>query len=152
MVFGLVTIDGDVKPPFIFLHNFRLNMEVNIKCLSEVMLPWIDEVEESTFDSRTLLHATQTEEARRACQKVSATTSPLTSGHLNSSDRNSLDYYGWWTVEQETNKTPFNTKYELKEKIMALFTNLNKETIGEACRRFQNRQEAVVESSGDFFE
>ena len=38
MVFGVVTSDGDVMPPFIFPHGLRLNMEANIKCLEELVL------------------------------------------------------------------------------------------------------------------
>ena len=30
MVFGVITRDGDVMPPFNFPHGFRLNMEANI--------------------------------------------------------------------------------------------------------------------------
>ena len=54
-------------------------------------------------------------------------------------------------VEQETNKTLCNTKNKLKARITTAFNNLNKETIVKASRRYQNRQEAVVEVNGDFF-
>ena len=37
------------------------------------------------------------------------------------------------------------------ERITAEFTNLNKETVGNACKRFWSCQEAVVEANGDFF-
>ena len=39
---------------------------------------------------------------------------------------------------RETNKTLCNNKDKLKERIMAAFTNLNKETVRTACRRIQN--------------
>ena len=35
---------------------------------------------------------------------------------------------------------------------MAAFTNLNKETIGKAWRRFRSSLEIVIEANGDFFE
>ena len=41
MVFGVVTGNSDIMPPFIFLHGLRLNMETYIKCLEEAVLPWI---------------------------------------------------------------------------------------------------------------
>ena len=41
MVFGVVTSNGDIMPPFIFLHGFKLNMEIYIKFLEEVVLLWI---------------------------------------------------------------------------------------------------------------
>ena len=56
----------------------------------------------------------------------------------------------WGTVEQETKQTLYNTKDELKARTMAAFINLNKETIGKTCRRFQSHLEAVVEANGDF--
>ena len=40
MVFGVVTSNGDVLPPFISPHSLRLN----IKCLEEVELSWIERV------------------------------------------------------------------------------------------------------------
>ena len=39
MVFGLVTSDGDIMPPFIFPHGLRFNTEAYIKCLEKVVLP-----------------------------------------------------------------------------------------------------------------
>ena len=38
-VFRVVNIDGDVKPPFFFPQNLRLNTEAYIKSLLEVVLP-----------------------------------------------------------------------------------------------------------------
>ena len=32
---------------------------------------------------------------------------------------------------------------------MGVFTNLNKETVGKACRWFQSRLKALVEANGD---
>ena len=34
---------------------------------------------------------------------------------------------------------------------MAALTNLNKETVGKACKRFWSRLEAVVKADRDFF-
>ena len=68
----------------------------------------------------------------------------------NSPNYHLLDYYLCGTVEQETNKTLCNTKDELKARIMAAFTNLNKETIIKACWRlvgyFWSRMEVKVEA------
>ena len=43
-----------------------------------------------------------------------------------------------------------NTESELKATIIAVFTILNKETTGKACRRFQSRLESMVEANGNF--
>ena len=45
-----------------------------------------------------------------------------------------------------------DTKDELKERIMAAFSSLNKETIRKACRKFQSCLVAMGEASDDFFE
>ena len=42
MVFEVVNSDGGVMPPFIFPHGLRLNMEVYMKCLEEVVLACIE--------------------------------------------------------------------------------------------------------------
>ena len=67
----------------------------------------------------------------------------------NSPDWSSLDYYVYGTVERETNKAPCNTKDELKTRIMAAFTDLNKEIDRKACRRVWSRLEAGVEANGN---
>ena len=54
--------------------------------------------------------------------------------------------------ERETNKIPCNAKGDLKGRITAAFTNINKETVGNAHMRFPSRLEEMVEASGDFFE
>ena len=41
-------------------------------------------------------------------------------------------------------------KDELKAKITASFTNLRKESVGKACRKFLRCLEAVVEDKEDF--
>ena len=47
-------------------------------------------------------------------------------------------------------KTSCNTKDELKARITTAFTNLNKETVGKAGKRFRSRLELAVEGNGDF--
>ena len=40
-VFGVITNDGYVMPPFIFLNGFRINTNTYVKCLLELMLSFI---------------------------------------------------------------------------------------------------------------
>ena len=49
MMFGMVTSDSDVMPPFIFPHHFRLNAEAYVKCLEKVILTWIERVVAGRF-------------------------------------------------------------------------------------------------------
>ena len=48
-VFGVVTSDCDVMPPFIFLYGLRLYIEAHIKCLEEVVLPRIERMAAGRF-------------------------------------------------------------------------------------------------------
>ena len=59
--------------------------------------------------------------------------------------------YYEYTSDWETNKTLCDTKDKLETIITPEFTNLNKETVGKAYRRFRIRLEAMVETNGDFF-
>ena len=66
----------------------------------------------------------------------------------NSPDCNPLSYCVWGEVERRTNTTPCNTKDELRARIMATLTNINKETVQKSSRRLQSRLEVVVKASG----
>ena len=133
MAFEVVTSDNRIMPPFIFLYGLRLKIEIYIKCVEEVVHRWIKWVT-----------------ARRpyVWQKVSVPchTSRRTwcwlreyfCNHIisnkpspNSPDCNPLV---WGAVEKEANKTPCNTKDKLKARIMAAFTNSNKEASGKAYK------------------
>ena len=63
----------------------------------------------------------------------------------------SLDYV-WGTVERETNESSYNTKGELKARITVVFTNLNREIVRKAWRRFRSCLEAKTEANDEFFE
>ena len=55
-----------------------------------------------------------------------------------------------WGVRDQ--KTPCNTKNELKIRMTASITNLNKVTFRKACRKFWSRLEAVVKANNDFLD
>ena len=44
MVFEIVTSDNDIMAPFNFSRGRRLNIKVYVKCLKEVVQPWIKKV------------------------------------------------------------------------------------------------------------
>ena len=130
-----IMVFGGVMPPFIFPRN----MEDNIKWLVEVVLPWIKGVAAGWPYVRhqdSALYLTQSWLSENFCNHFT----------LNIWLPNSTDYL-WYAVEWETNKTLFNTKDELKARIMAAFANLNK-----AFKRFQSHLEAMFEDNSNFFE
>ena len=80
MVFGVVTNDGDVIPPFVFPHGFRVKTEAFMKSLEEVVQPWIESatVERSYLWQQVSEPTTQMWKPSIGCEKMSATTSALT--------------------------------------------------------------------------
>ena len=121
VVCGVVTSNSGVMPLFIFPHGFRFNMEVYIKCLEEVVLPWIKRVAAEKFYIWQKDYVPCNTSGKTQCWM-----SENFCDHIwlpNSPDCSPLDYYVWSVIEQETYKTPCNTKDELKAKIRTAFTN-----------------------------
>ena len=74
---------------------------------------------------------------------------PLISGHLTPQIAVSLIIMcKAWLSE----RLLCSAKDELKARIIVAFTNLNKETIGKSCRRFQSCLEAMVETNSNSFD
>ena len=101
-------------------------------------------LEDPTSGNRTFCRTTQTGEPSVGCEKI------LRPQHHNiwvpnSQDCNPLRCYLWGKVKWQANKIPCNNKKELKARITAEFTNLNKETVEHTWMRFRNRQEVVIE-------
>ena len=136
----------DVIPLFIVSHGLRLDSKAYIMCLEESVLLWVKRV---AAGNRTLQHAMQTRRFSVGWEKISATTSSLTSGCLTPQIAISLIMCGVWLSEKPTKLCP---TARIKARIIAAFTNLNKETIGKICRRFQSHLEVMVEANGYFFE
>ena len=59
----------------------------------------------------------------------------------------SLDYYVWGKLEQETNKSRHNTVNSLKQKDATAAIE-----VVHACSRFQKRIEEVLEAEGGWIE
>ena len=100
--------------------------------------------------NRTLRHIKQTGELSLDFEKISASTSPLTSGHLTSQIAIPLIIMCGAQLIKRPTKLWLTPK--MKARITAVFSNLSKETIRKTCRRFQNCLEVVVFAIGDFFE
>ena len=135
--FEVVTSDGDIMPPFIFLHGLKLNMVTHIKCMG-----W------SCSGSRGWLLENNTSH-NRFLRYVMQENPVLVVREFLQPHYNPLDYYEWSTVERKTKKTLYSPKDELKARIMTAFTNLNKQTVGKACK---SRLEAVVKVNEDLLE
>ena len=78
---------------------------------------------------------------------------PLVGGNVaspSSTDFNSLDYFMWCVFEREVNKCPHITLASLKVMTSAVVTDLDREVIIHACKKFQSWIEAVMEATGVF--
>ena len=141
IVFGVVTNDGDIILPFIFLLNTEAYIKLPAGC--SAILDW----KGSCWNSQCLTNkGTQSWLSENFCDHISTNICPP-----NSPDCNHLGYV-WNVIGWETKKNLCNIKDELKARIKAAFTNLNKVTLGKVCRRFPSHLEAVVKASTNFFE
>jgi hypothetical protein len=56
----------------------------------------------------------------------------------------------WCVVEREVNKHPQSTLTSLNAKILGTMTDIDREVVILACKKFRSLIEAVVEACGDF--
>ena len=68
----------------------------------------------------------------------------------SSTNCNSLDYFMWFIFEREVNKCPHITLTSLKVMTSAVVTDIDREVIIHACKKFQSLIEAVMEATGVF--
>jgi len=68
----------------------------------------------------------------------------------SSTDCNSLDYFIWYEVNTEVNKCPHGTLASLKANISVITTELDREVVNHACKKFQSWIEAFMEATGIF--
>ena len=154
MVFGCVSSEDDVMPPHNFEEGLRLNSDGYVKLLGNVVKPWLERV------AAGRPYVCQRDSAPchtsgKSQKWLSENFYDFTSPNFwppNSPDCNPMDYYVSGAVEKDTNFSACNTKAELVAKIKEVFEDLPRDTVRNACARFQSRREAVVEAEGGYFE
>ena len=154
MVFGVVSSEGHVMPPYIFPKGLKVNTTEYLKVLEMYVLPWIHKVaggrpfvwQQDSAPCHTA-RKTQAWMSNNFFDFVSPDVWPP-----NSPDLNPMDFFVWGAVERNTNKTPCNTKDELVSRIKKEFKAMKKAQIVKACSRFRSRVEAVIDVNGGFIE
>ncbi len=68
----------------------------------------------------------------------------------SSTDCNSLDYFIWCVFEREVNKCLHIALTSLKVMTSAVVTDLDREVIIHACKKFQSWIKIVMEATGVF--
>ena len=87
-------------------------------------------LEDLMSGNRSLRHTPPAEKSSLGRKKISVSRSPLTIWPPDLPHCNPLDV--WGVVKRETDKTPSNTKDELKARITVTLTNLNTGIVGNA--------------------
>jgi hypothetical protein len=67
-----------------------------------------------------------------------------------STDCNPLGYFMWCVVEREVNRCPHITLPSLKVMTSGVMTDLDREVLIHACKKFRSWTEAVMEATGVF--
>ena len=119
MVLGVVSNEGDIMPPHFFERGLRVNAEVYIDVMRDVVKPWMDEV----AGGRPYVFQQDGAPAHSAqvTQTWLASNLPDFWGKEvwppNSPDCNPLDYYVWCACEWTINRSPRNTVASLNTAI-----------------------------------
>ncbi|QQP53619.1 Uncharacterized protein FKW44_006153 [Caligus rogercresseyi] len=154
MVFGIISSNGDVMPPYFFPKGLRLNSEGYVALMKDVVAPWIKKVAAGrpyVFQQDSAPCHTSHKTQKWLAENLDDYTSPNI-WPPNSPDCNLCDYYLWGAVERDTNRTSCNTMAELKARIIRCFKKLPRDQVRSACARFRSRLEQVVEVRGAYFE
>ena len=137
MVFGVISSEGDVMPPYFFEEGHRVNADAYTHVLETVVKPWMDQV----ASGREYIF-----------QQDSSTQSRENPGLANAERTPSLepwpvdpfDFFEWDVVQRDVNKTFHNTIQSVKDTVHAVMTHMDKSIVAKACASFRTRLEAIV--------
>ena len=152
MVLGVVSDKGDVMPPHLFEASLRVNAEVYLDVMINIVKPWMDQV----ADGRPYIwqqDGAPAHTAKKVQDWCEANLPHFWSKDVwppSSPDLNPLDFFVWGAAERETNRSPHNTKQSLITSIMEVFAKFSREAVVTACSRVRSRLEEVVAANGDF--
>ena len=150
MVFEVISSEGDVMPPHIFDVGLKVNTEVYLQVMNDVVLPWIRNV----AGDRPWVWQQDSAPAHVSKRSISWLKENCfdfvdkTHWPPNSPNLNPLDYFLWGYLELRTNKEPHNTKDALIAAISREAAEIPPGLVRNACARFRGRIEAVLASDG----
>lgn len=154
MVLGVVSNEGDIMDPYFFSQGLKINADVYLEVLRDVVVPWMKKVANGRHfiyqqDGAPAHNAKKVQDFLRANVPQFW---PKDMWPPSSPDINPLDYYVWSVCERDVNNEPHSTIGSLKLKISKVFVSLDKVKLVRACSRFRGRVEAIIAAKGDFFE
>lgn len=152
MVLGVISSEGDVMPPHIFLEDLNINADAYIYVLQTAVKPWMDK----TAARRDYVFQQDSAAAHKA-RKTQAWLHANVPYHWSldlwppsSPNCNPLDYYFWGVVEEKVNKVSYNTKDAFKDAMIKVMTNMPKEEVKRACSKFRSKLEKVIAPDGGY--
>ena len=154
MVFCVISSEGHVMPPHIFEAGLKVNTEIYLSVMEDVVLPWIRTVAGDRpwvwQQDSAPCHV-----SNRSLQWLKEHTHDFVSKDAwppSSPDLNPLDYFFWGVLEARTNRAAHSTKASLINSIMEEAARLEKGIVEAACSRFRGRVKAVIAAEGGYIE
>ena len=154
MVFGVVSREGHIKPPYIFEVGLKVNTKVYLDVLKSVVIPWCNQVAcgRPCVWQQDSVPVHKSKETQAWLQKECYDIVPFTHCPPSSPDLKPLDYFVWSYVEKITNMTSHNTKASLITAIRRVFAELPPALVEKVPSQFLIRIEAVIEAEGGYIE
>ena len=115
MVFGVVSREGHIMPPYIFKVSLKVNTKVYLDVLKSVVIPWCNQVAggRPCVWQQDSVPAHKSKETQAWLQKECYNLVLFSHWSPASLDLNPLDYFVWSYIENITNMTSHNTKASL---------------------------------------
>jgi transposase len=132
MVLGVVSNKGDVMPPH---AGLRVNTEVYINVLTNVVKPWMDRVAAGRpyIWQQDGAPAHTSKKTQDWCRENLPFLWEKEVWPSSSPDCNPMDNFVWGVSERDVNRSPHNTKLSLINTIMEMFSHFSREDIQRAC-------------------
>ena len=126
MVFGVVSSEGHIMPPYIFEVGLKVNTKVYLDVLKSVVIPWCNQVAggRAWMWQRDSEPPHTSKETQAWLQNECYDFVPFSHWPPSFPNLNSLDYFIWSYVKNITNMTSHNTKACLIAAIRRVFAEL----------------------------
>ena len=152
MVLGVLSSEGHVMPPHFFEAGLKVNTDVYLDVLANVVKPWMDGVAGGrpyTFQQ----DGAPAHTSKRAQDWLKENVPwmwPKEMWPPNSPDLNPLDYFFRSVIEEDSNRVPPSNINFLTRPIERAFEDVDKGAVKRACASFRGRLERCVANSGVF--
>ncbi len=154
MMLGVVASDGKRMPPHFFPAGLKINTEVYLDVLTNVVKPWLDEnyPQGNYVWQQDSAPAHKSKICQAFCKDNFAKFWPSTMWPPSSPDANPLDFAVWGFIESKACATPHRNTSDLKASITKEWEDMPVAFLTKTCRSFRPRLEAMVKAEGGHFE